>query len=300
MESMTRFGMGSVGTGGLLWLLATGCGEKDGSPGSETANGSGGSASSTSATNSTGTETGPGIGTTTGAMGSNTVAGSTTGTGTSETSTASSGSMGTGGSSSSCPAIEPAPGTSCGEDGLSCTFTNCAAPNYRNDHTLICERGAWALASEVECLPDCPNPRPLIGSACEAQQTPGPCPVATGCAVVEASCVDGVWSAAGVSDRLPMPPEGTGGSSGIIGEPLCPETVPEVYTPCCPAAFPDYCDYRGRRPDFLLPPTGTTTGAQGSGGTVGDSATAGGTGAPGLCLACDPTRLEWVVTDACD
>lgn len=296
-------GMGSAGAGGLIWLVATACGETDG--GSDPEMSSNGSGGSTSSTGSTATQTGAASDTVSGAMGSNTVGGSTTGTGTTETSAVGSGPMGAGGtSSSSCPDIEPALGTNCDDAGLSCTFTNCTAPNYRNDHTLICEQGAWTLASEVECLANCPDTLPVVGSACEAQETPGPCPVETDCGTLEAYCVEDEWSL-NASDRAPAPPDGAGGGSGIIGAPLCPETAPGLYTECCPANFPDHCDYTGGAGSDLLPPntTSTTTGAQGSGGnsgTTGGTGGTGGTGASGLCLTCDPTRLEWVTSGACN
>lgn len=297
---MLKRGMGSVGAGSLIWLVATACGETDGGSEAEmSANGAGGS---TSSTGSTANETGADMDTVSGAMGSSTVGSSTTGTGSTQTSTVAASSMGAGGtSSSSCPGIEPTPGASCTDEGLSCTFTNCTAPNYRNDHTLSCEQGAWTLTSEVECLPDCPDPPPLVGASCEAEETPGPCPVATDCGVTEALCIEGEWSLDS-ADRAPAPPDGAGGGSGIIGAPLCPETAPGLYTDCCPANFPEFCDYTGGAGSDLLPPpstTSTTTGAQGSGGTAGGTGGTGGTGASGLCLACDPTRLEWVMSGAC-
>lgn len=305
-----KLGMGSVGAGGLIWLVATACGEtKDGSDQEPSSNGSGGSASSTS---STGTETGADTDAASGAMGSSTVGSGTqgvgtTGTGTTETSAVGSGSMGAGGTSSSnCPDVEPPLGASCADDGLSCTFTNCAAPNYRNDHTLSCVQGAWTLASEVECLANCPETPPVIGSPCQTEETPGPCAVENECGMAEAYCVDDEWSLnPSAEDRAPEPPDGAGGSSGIIGEPLCPETAPDLYSDCCPAHTPEYCDYAGGSGSGLVPPetTTSTTGAQGSGGTMGTTGGTGGTGgtgASGLCLACDPTRMEWVVSGACN
>lgn len=295
-----KFGMGSVGAGSLIWLVATACGEtNDASETEQASNGSGGSTSSTGATGS-------------GAMGSNTtgaVTGTgTTGPGTTATNGPGSTSVGSGGtSSSSCPSVEPAIGASCADEGLSCTFTNCTAPNYRNDHTLSCEQGAWTLASEVECLANCPDTAPDIGSPCEIEETPGPCPVETACGMTEAYCVEGAWSLSpSGSDRAPEPPGGVGGSSGIIGEPLCPESQPASYTPCCPALTPDYCDYRVGRSDLLPPNTvSTTTGAQGSGGASGSASTTGGTGGTGgtgatlFCLTCDRTQLVWMRSDAC-
>ncbi len=234
-------------------------------------------------------------------MGSSTVGGSTTGTGTTETSAVGPGPMGAGGtSSSSCPDIEPALGASCADEGQSCTFTNCTAPNYRNDHTLACEQGAWTLASEVECLANCPETPPVLGSGCEAEETPGPCPVDSDCGTADAYCVEGAWALSS-SGQGPERPGGAGGGSGIIAEPLCPETAPDLYTDCCPADFPDHCDYTGGAgSDLLPPPTSTTTGAQGSGGSAGGTGGTGGTGAFGLCLTCDPTRLEWVMSGACN
>jgi hypothetical protein len=168
----------------------------------------------------------------------------------------------------------------------------------------------WS-ASEVECLASCPGTAPDIGSPCETEETPGPCPVENACGMTEVYCVEGEWSlyppGSDGSDRAPRPPDGAGGSSDIIVQPLCPEGAPTLYTACCPLTTPDYCDYRPGGSSDLLPPNtvGSTTGAQGSGGASGSASTTGGTGgtggtgAFGLCLTCDRTQLVWVASNAC-
>ncbi|HEU5077019.1 MAG TPA: hypothetical protein VFU02_22670 [Polyangiaceae bacterium] len=313
-----RLGMGPMGAGGLFWLFATACGESSsGSDPEQSSNGDAGTAStgSSGAAAATGTHFGSGtVGATSGAGGA--------ATGSAATGSAATSSVGAGGTSPvSCPDVEPPLGASCADAGLSCTFINCVAPSYRNDHTLACVQGAWALASEIECLPNCPDTPPVIGGACQMQETPGPCQVENSCGMTEAYCVEGVWS---------LEPSKAAPDVPVVS--TCPEKAPALYSDCCPAQTPVSCQYAGGSGSEFLPPatTSSSTGAQGSGGAssttgatggTGDTGTSGSedatdggargagttgamgatgaTGASGLCLTCDPTRLEWVISGAC-
>lgn len=165
---------------------------------------------------------------------------------------------GTGGTDSgSCPSIEPAIGASCEFDGQRCPFVNCEAPDYRDDHTLTCFDGAWALTAEVICDEEpssCPATPPVRGQACDSDATPGPCTAIDACGGVQlAYCEGNVWTfEANDGDSEPIAP-GVGGASavstavattGITPElPECPINPPTLGTSCCPADYPEVCDY---------------------------------------------------------
>jgi len=297
-------GMYPVGAGGLIWLMATACGETSSNSDPEPSDSDG--------ANATGSM---GPATTGGAMGTGTPNASSAGDGAVGSSTTGGGTAG-----ASCPNFEPAPGASCPDEGVSCAFANCVEPNFRNNHTLTCQDGAWVLTDDVECLPDCPATPAVIGGFCDEAATPGPCPTPHPCGTAYAYCSDGQWSLQ-VSGRAPEPnpgPDGAGGASDIIAL-ICPGTAPALGSDCCPSHYPSTCDYRGQGGSGVggsgsgfAPPPGTT-GAQGGASTTGatgatgsnDGAGAGGpTGGTGgyasLCRACDPTSMKWIVSDACE
>ena len=231
--------MRPVGAGGLIWLMATACGETTSDSDSATpSNGSGGAASS-------GGSSGHGT-----AMG-----------------TVNTSSPGTGGTSTDgCPDLEPAPGTSCDHEALSCTFANCVAPEFRDGRLLTCIRGAWAVAEELECFPGCPGTAPDVGSSCIAATTPGPCPVENACGADNGYCVEGEW--------VLQDPAGTGGT-GLVA-PSCPEVIPTYGAECCPETQ-RVCNYSSGEGVPVPPPDG----AQGGAGSIGTTGTTGGTGGTG-------------------
>lgn len=296
-----------MGAGGLIWLMATACGETSSNSDPDTTSDSDGA--------NTAASTGPA---TTGSSGTGTSSASNAGDGAMGSSTTDGGTAG-----ASCPNFEPAPGASCPDEGVSCAFTNCVEPNFRNDHTLTCQDGAWVLTDEVECLPGCPEMPAVIGGFCDPIATPGPCPTPNPCGTAYAYCSEeGQWSLP-ASDRAPEPnpgPNGAGGASDIIAL-ICPDTAPTLGSDCCPSQYPNICDYRGQQSGAggsgsgFAPPPGTTgaqggaaatstTGPTGATGSNGGAGAAGPTGATGayesLCRACDPTSMKWIVSDACE
>ena len=314
--------MRPMGAGGLIWLMATACGETSGDSDKETSSGAEGAANDAGSMGTTTTGNAAITGTpsasnaSSGSVGTSTTGASGSGSGGTGTGT------GTGGTS--CPNVEPAPGASCTDEGISCEFTNCVAPNFRNDHTLTCVDGAWVLADEVQCLPGCPETPPVIGDTCDAAATPGPCPVTNACGTSYAYCSSGEWSLQS-SDRAPIPnpgPNGAGGSSDIIAL-ICPNPAPAVGSDCCPSQYPSICDYTngqgvpgaGGSGSWFAPPPGTTgsqggapaTSTTGAGGATGSDDSAGARGATGgtgafapLCMACDPTSMRWIVAEGCN
>jgi hypothetical protein len=276
-----KLGMCPLGAGALLWLVATACGDS----GSGTANSSGSAASGMGS---------GGNGTGAGTMGS-----------------AGSGKVGSGGTNSdSCPVIEPALGSSCSEEGMGCAFSNCAPPSYRDDHTLTCSQGAWALTDEVECqAPNCPATAPVIGSSCQAQSTPGPCPVGNACDTTYAYCSAGEWSLQ-EDDQKDAAPTGAGGGSSLIAL-ICPESAPMPGSACCPSWYPSYCAYDiGIGSGFAPAPPRPGVTTAGSGGTTGgasgstSASDAGATGATGAdlpsCVTCDPSSMQWEASTGCN
>lgn len=229
--------------GGFLIWNATACsGETEtsaNSASSETSSGSGGSADS-----GTGGDGSGGDGTT-----SADSAGENTGTG--------------GTNSGSCPSLEPAVGSSCASEGEQCAFVNCVAPDYRDDHTLTCLNGAWALSAEVVCEEEadqCPASPPVRGRACDEATTPGPCTAVDACGSAQlAYCTNGVWvyeAPDGDADRIAPAAGGatvvgtaapTGSATtGAVPEPElpeCPLNPPVLGSPCCPSDYPALCDY---------------------------------------------------------
>lgn len=264
-------------------------------------------------------------------------------------------SSGTGGTNSaSCPSVEPAVGSSCSPSAQSCSFINCVAPDYRDDHVMACINGAWALTSEVICDADplpCPSSLPAQGQACDAASTPGPCSALDACGVVQfAYCTTGVWefqSSDGAEDRA-APAPGTGGATVVgtatattgadipVQEPVCPANPPTLGAACCPASFPEYCDYgaggAGGNSGFGAPApgvggatsgdasavasstavgsftatvtvttTGATTGSSSTGGSgMSGSGGSGSGGSPPVveCVVCSE-NLVWEASDVC-
>jgi len=317
-----------MGAGGLIWLMATACGETSGDSDPETPSDSDSAANTTGSMGTATNGSAMGAGTPSASNASN---GTTTGTGGGASGDAVT-VTGTGGGTgnTTCPTFEPAPGASCTDEGTSCEFTNCVAPDFRNDHTLTCVDGAWVLADEVECLPGCPETTPVIGDSCDETATPGPCPVTNACGTAYAYCSAGEWSLQ-ASGRVPMPdpnPDGAGGSSSIIAL-ICPNPAPALGSACCPSRYPTFCDYEsgqgvpgaGGSGSGFAPPPGTTgsqggaettsttdaSGATSSGDGAGASGSTGGTGATGatgayvpLCMACDPTSMQWIEAEGCN
>jgi hypothetical protein len=266
-----------VATGSLCLLAALACGDTVENPESETASASAGSRSTLSET-TTDTTTGATLGPTNGTGG--------TGPG-------------------ACPPLEPAPSTNCVSPGLTCTYDNCRAPEYRDGHTLSCLQGAWMLTSEELCdqePPNCPASTSVIGQVCDASLTPGPCSAFDACgALGSAVCSGGIWTLSS-SGLGASPPDGSAGAgngdaaaapAATGGAPIplrCPGVPPEVGTSCCPASVPAICDYDspstatgGFMPDDMA--LVTTTGQGGSAGSPGADR-------PPPCLICS-AQMVW-------
>jgi hypothetical protein len=305
----------TIAIAGWMWLPLACSGDTEGDGSSGSSDGDGGTDAS-SGSESGGTGTG-GDGTT------------------ADTRGASGGTGGTGGTTSgSCPSIEPAIGAGCSEDGQSCVFVNCAAPDYRDDHTLSCFNGAWALIEEVVCDAEptsCPATAPVRGQACDAATTPGPCTVLNACGVAElAYCMDGSWEFGSAEDRADPIIPGTGGATGsavavattggIPELPECPVNPPTLGAACCPADYPDTCDYGtagSGGAEGIVPAVGgasgdsatvqsATVGAGGAGFTTTTVVTTGGgtTGSGGTapapeCLTCGDDSMVWEVSSDC-
>ena len=239
---------------------------------------------------------------------------------------------GTGGGGN-CPSLEPAEGTSCSQEFQVCDYVNCAPPDPRNDHTLECLNGAWALAAETVCDDvsfSCP-PNVYRGAYCSAPEGAGPCTVYDACgAFRDVYCTNGVWEYGSVdrdSDGAAPPPDGGGGVGTAIGTapsatvttspppvPTCPDYAPIQGTGCCPSDYPAYCDYTDAGSDSAVVTaasisTATVVGGFGGGAFGGSTVTTGNGGGAGTggedvapivtCAVCDPESLTWQPSGLC-
>jgi hypothetical protein len=199
-------------------------------------------------------------------------------------------------SSSACPSIEPSVGSACTEEVQVCWFGNCAAPEYRNNHELTCVGHVWTLSQDDACVACPPTRTFVIGSACDAVATPGPCYAIDACSDLSASyCVDGAWvleSSLDSSDQRAAPiAPGIGGASSATSTvgtstttgfppppPECPVDAPALGNPCCPRNVPELCAY--------------DVSAGGAGGDQGVSAMLG-------CMACSQAEMVWEAASGC-
>jgi hypothetical protein len=240
------------------------------------------------------------------------------------------GPSGTGGTNvGSCPSIEPAVGSACSPERQACSYTNCVSPDFRDDHTLTCVGGAWALSSRAPCTDagQCPSVVPQIGASCLAASTPGPCSALDACSTLRpATCENGLWTfgamslgAGGAGSRIAPIDTGSAdvgtatATTGILPDPpSCPENPPLVGQPCCPSSVPEYCYYgpsvaAGGSAGFGAPVPaagGASSAAQAASTT--QSTTSGDAGSAGAgadiafleCVECSED-MRWVASSRC-